>query len=122
MKSGFIEHNKEIKYKGIILERQEGRRGRCDKQTTVQSLLQEVEHDCLNIIKSTQERMSIRFDSFVSNPVLRAAHILEYRNWPNDDELGSYGDEQIQNIYQNYKSCLDKVGSLQETLLQWTEF
>ena len=62
LKSGFIEHNKEVKYKGIILERQEGRRGRCDKQTTAQSLLQEVEHDCLNIIKSTQDHMSIRFD------------------------------------------------------------
>ena len=65
--------------------------------------------------------MSIKPDSFVSNPVLSAAHILECRNWPNDDELGSYGNEQIQNIYQNYKSYLDKEGSLQETLLQWTE-
>ena len=121
LKSGFIQHNEDIKYKGIISERQEGRRGRCDKQRTAQSLLQEVEHDCLNIIKSTQDHMSIRFDSFVSNPVLSAAHTLEYRNWPNDEELKSYGDEQIRNIYHNYKSCLDKGGSLQETLLQWTE-
>ena len=92
LQSGFVEHNEEIKYKGIILERQAGRRGRCGKQTTVQSLLQEVEHDCLNIIKSTQDHLSIRFYSFVSNPVLCAAHVLEYRNWPHDVELGSYGD------------------------------
>lgn len=82
-----------------------GRHGRGERQTpTVDSFIQQNEDDCLSIYTGTQDQLREQFSNFLVNKVLNAATVFKYRNWPENEELDTYGDS-----LRTYTSILKSV-------------
>ena len=99
MHTGMIHTNDEVvQYKGVSLEA--GRHSRGKRHTpTVDSLIQQAVDDCLSICTGTQDQLRDRFSSFLVNNVLNAATVFEYRNWPENEDLDTYGDSEVKEVY-----------------------
>ena len=109
-----------VQYKGVSLEA--GRHGRGERHTpTVDSLIQQAVDDCLSICIGTQDQLRDRFSSFLVNKVLNAATVFEYRNWPENEDLETYGDSEVKEVYLLFKKRLDKDGNMKKTIMQWLE-
>ena len=109
-----------VQYKGVSLEAE--RHGRGERHTpTVDSLIQQAVDDCLSICIGTQDQLRDRFFSFLVNKVLNAATVFEYRNWPENEDLETYGDSEVKEVYLHFKKRLDKDGNMKETIMQWLE-
>ena len=99
-----------------------GRHGRGERHTpTVDSLIQQAVDDCLSICIGTQDQLRDRLSSFLVNKVLNAATVFEYRNWPGNEDLETYGDSEVKEVYLHFKKRLDKDGNMKETIMQWLE-
>ena len=40
--------------------------------------------------------------------MLNAATVFEYRNWPENEDLETYGDSEVKEVYLHFKKRLDK--------------
>ncbi|KAL5509613.1 hypothetical protein EMCRGX_G005007 [Ephydatia muelleri] len=43
------------------------------------------------------------------------------RNWPENEDLETYGDSEVKEVYLHFKKRLDKDGNMKETIMQWLE-
>ena len=87
--------------------------GRGERHTpTVDSLIQQAVDDCLSICTGTQDQLRERFSNFFVNKVLNAATVFEYRNWPENEDLETYGDSEVTDVYLHFKKRLDKDGNM----------
>ena len=53
--------------------------------------------------------------------MLNAATMFEYRNWPGNEDLETYGDSEVKEVYLHFKKHLDKDENMKETIMQWLE-
>ena len=113
MHTGMIHIDDEVvQYKAVPLEA--GRHGRGKRHTTtVDSLIQQAVDDCLCICIGTQDQLRDQFSSL--------ATVFEYRNWPENEDLETYGDSEVKEVYLHFKKRLDKDGNMKETIMQWLE-
>ncbi|XP_078701326.1 LOW QUALITY PROTEIN: zinc finger protein 862-like [Branchiostoma floridae x Branchiostoma belcheri] len=71
-------------------------------------------------------KLGERFDSYIANPVLKAANCFDMGNWPSedddDDDMEDFGASQVEAIYKHYKRIMDMKGfSLETAQAEWTE-
>ncbi|KAJ8017475.1 hypothetical protein HOLleu_45094 [Holothuria leucospilota] len=89
---------------------------------TVNKAILQVKNAAVKVIDETVKNIDDRFESFTNHKVIRAAAIINPHNWPTDNEIDAYGDEQLTDIFNHYQSILEaRHVNLSAAKLQWLE-
>ncbi|KAJ8032996.1 hypothetical protein HOLleu_23107 [Holothuria leucospilota] len=89
---------------------------------TVNKAILQVKNAAMKVIDETVKNIDDRFESFTNHKVIRAAAIINPHNWPTDNEIDAYGDEQLTDIFNHYQSILEaRHVNLSAAKLQWLE-
>jgi hypothetical protein len=111
-----------MKYERIIVHQEND--GILFKEQTLRSPIEEaaLEEQKNAILTSINNSLQERFENALEEEPFTACHVFDPKNWPDNDELPMYGQQEVAFLFEHFEPILTRAGvDLQSAGREWEE-